>query len=353
MNRSLAGRFLSPLRAILVGGLVTVVAVAASSGARLGRDKTRQVLSSDLAFRRVIVHEGSILLQGGRGTTILRYSTDGAITGGADISTADTEPNASGERTTLYDIALGPGGGVWALVGTVHPETGQIGTYIFKYPDLSAPPATVRMSKAIAAFKLAVDSAGNIYLLGLAAGDFHRLQESHLGGEYHVVHKFTANGEFLGTYLPILMDGASEDSIARSFVSPIHQAGNFAVDSAGNAWVVWFDFPQEHESLKQIPSEVYRVDTVSGLAERATLQPPVPGSFISGVLQDHATGGVLFEWRKLDPAGESFLTSAGGEIIARGAWRGRVVGILGDEVLTTAAGMIQGKRSLLREPLVR
>lgn len=350
MNMNLVGRRSAPLLTVSV--FLTVFAVAQSNAKDPVGDASRQILSSDQPFRKVMVHEGGILVQASRSTTILRYNLEGAITGGADISTVDTEPTRSGERSALYDVALGPDGGVWALVGAVHPETRQISTYIFKYPDLSNPPAVVRISKAVAAFKLAVDPAGDVYLLGLEARDFHRMQEAHLGGEYEVLHKFSGEGEFLGSYLPIPIDAASDESISRSFVSPIYQAGNFAVDAGGNVWIVWFGFPREHESLKQIPSEVYRVDTVHNLVDRPSLPPPAPGAFVSGVLQDQ--GRVLIEWRTLEPGTYwSFLTSVTGGTMARGTWRGRVVGMLGNEVLTTAVGVIVGKRSLLREPLAQ
>jgi hypothetical protein len=207
------------------------------------------------------------------------------------------------------------------------------------------------LEKKIAAYKFGIDSLGNYSILGLDETSFWKVQRDHSSGEYMLLHKFSAKGRYLGSFLPMPIDASSQDSRTRQFASPMHQPGNFAVSSSGDVWLLWFEFPPLG-SESGISSRLFHVDP-KGAFSQSKPQAPVSGCFIVGLVDHSESHGVLLEWRGGNSVGriEAILASPDGVVFARGDYPGRVMSISDGEVITAVKGLVEGRLSVIVVPI--
>lgn len=341
---------------LILSCLFVLIASSLDSWCAQGREEALQdkvILHTDGAPRKAIIApDGYLVVPSAQDPIVHRYRREGGGFEGIDLSAVPTERISPNDRRMLFDICLGPGGDLWALVASVNFARHHWAVHLFQFPSLDAPPAVVPIDPPIAARKVDRDARGNIYFLGLDA-DAHRATEQGQSGNHALVHKFSPRLEFLGSYLPVPIDPSTSDRLSRDYESPVSDSANFAVEQDGTAWVLWLAFPPLPAGAPALPSRLYRVDPSGQWSVVAARCPLGDGYLLRGVVKDGRTGQVALDWYSTSGSGEGVLADPYGErVLARGNFTGRVVAFSGDEVLTSVFGLVTGQRSLLRRDLV-
>ncbi len=229
---------------LILMGLLSVAAVGSGAPAE-------RVLSAEQRVRRALPdRDGAIWVLFSRSSTIHKYSRQGHILRGFDTSSLEEVLLSPGERKTLHDIALDSDGRLLALLGVSHRPTKRFASFILRFADLERQPEVISLENGVAGYKLGVDASGNFVILGLKSTDLVKTELQHISGRYPVVHRYTAGGGYAGSFLPMDIDAASEDSLTRELASPLHHPGNFAVEENGDVWVLWMEFPDEGPPLR-------------------------------------------------------------------------------------------------------
>jgi hypothetical protein len=312
----------------------------------------KTILNSDQSIRRAFPDGlgGWWILPGG-GTVIQKYDGSGNITAEFDISSFKSPMLPLNEKRILFDISGTGDGDICALVGSVQPQSREIGSYILRYGHSNPDPELILLDTKVAAFKIGIDSRGNYFLLGLDDISFWNIQRGHVSGTHKVLHKFTANGKHLGSFMPMPIDASSDDSRTRELTSPMHHPGNFVVCANGDAWLLWHSFPGEGGPNGTSP-RLFKIDS-KGVDSQVTAAPPADGGFLFDIVEQSDTHDVLLEWRTGRSVGgmEAVLAAPDGAVYARIDYAGRLMSVSNSEVIVAGRGAIEGKVSVSSIPL--
>lgn len=318
------------------------------SNASLASGNLPWIAQTDAPVKKAVFEEGGnvwVLLA--NSSMIHKYAPTGEIIAGHNV--ASIRSNAFGERDrmTVHDIESAPEGRLYALVGTVNPQSLEIASYVFEFAP-AAPVRVIKLSRAIAGYRLGRDADGNFYVLGLDRKAHLEISRDFKPGSYELVHRFSPEGEELGSFLSMPIDPSGPDGLKHRFASPMHHAGNFAVDATGEVWLLWYEFGQALAPGQWPPSRLYQVDP-AGVARESFLEPPGSNFFQSSLVKTPgAESTVLIEWKgRRDGAGlESALTTVTGELVASGDWPGRALAVDATSIVSSAIGVVPGKTSL-------
>ncbi len=281
---------------------------------------------------KVLAGEEALWVLHPNSSEVIRYSWDGRITGGCNV--AASRGLLAGARITAHDLAWGADGSLHVLVGAVNLKTDEIASYVVRCTEEKMD--LLRLSEPVAAFRLGLDGQGTLYILGLREPDFRDVDVGRQRkGTYPVVHRFSREGALLGSYLRLELDPTTPESHANTVGNPFHARGNFAVESDGTAWVVWYHFPPPAEA-GCLPFEVCRVSpdgaAVCGLPPGTAA---AQGCCFDGLLPVEEGSGVAMVLSCPDDS-ETLVVDSRGRELDRGPAVGRVLAFRGGRVLAGA-----------------
>jgi hypothetical protein len=301
-------------------------------------EEDRTIFHAREPVRKVLLNRDATLwVLSSRSTAVHKYTMDGRITDGFDLSAIMDFP--SEVRGSVYDMDLGPDGDLYVLLGMVNSKTLEIGAQFVRISENEVTP--IKLEVPVAAFKGGVDREGNLYVLGLDEETYRKVDpgnEKRERGRYNIVHRFSRNGGYIGSAMPVELDPTTTETHMWTIAGPLHHPGNFAVTPEGEVWVVWFQFPPPTDG-GGLSSEVYRLGSAGDIMRISF--PDYAKCALLGVFETSNTSEAAFSWGCTED-GDSVVTDAVGGVLYRSR-SGQVLAMSEDTAIFGGVGRVFGR----------
>jgi hypothetical protein len=227
-------------------------------------------------------NDGLVYILAKRETSIRVHSADGSPRQSLIIDPTNSLKLQGGEP---QDFIVDANGDIYCL--TFCPELPNHQSGIVRINKMGSESTIISLSKPLDAFQMNRDLAGNFYLLGFERSiNKSMAQNEDLPSTVYIVHKFSPNGKYLGSLLPI--KGTSVDDM---LYNAMRIPSSFVVLPNGEVWFfelrVDFTIPPWQNLWA-----VHRVDT-KGFAAR--VDPTSPANYFLMGIHEY-NGDVAFEW---------------------------------------------------------
>jgi len=227
-------------------------------------------------------NDGLLYILGKQQTAIRIYSADGSLQRSLEI---DPTHGLNLQGSEPIDFFVDARGDIYCLI--FRPDIADRRSGLVRIDKAGEESTVISLNKPLYAFQMNKDSAGNFYLLGFETNINKSIAlEKELPPTVYLVHKFSPDGQYLGSLLPV--KGTSVDKL---LVNAMYLSSSFAVLPNGE---VWF-FEQRVDSQLPPWQNVWSVHRVDKEGFAARVDPvSLPDHFIVGI-HEYA-GDVAFEW---------------------------------------------------------